>query len=102
MKKIVDGKTYNTETATELGVWGNDYGTTDFRWCDETLYRTKKGAYFLFGEGGAMSRYAGRYGDMWGDGEELIPLEEKEAKEWAERKLDADEYIAAFGEPEEA
>ena len=31
----------------------------------------------------------------------LIPLTEEQARNWAEKRLDADEYIEIFGEPEE-
>ena len=102
MKSIINGKTYNTETATELGNyrWGA-YG--DFNHIDESLYRTKKGRYFLAGEGGAMTHYCRSCGDnSWCGGEGITPIEEYEAREWMERHCDAEEYIAAFGEPEEA
>ena len=102
MKAIIEGRTYNTETATELGNyrWGA-YG--DFNHIDESLYRTKKGRYFLAGEGGAMTHYCRPCGDnSWCGGEKIIPIEEYEAREWMERHCDVEEYIAAFGEPEEA
>src|SRR3990172_2422569 len=58
MKKVIDGKIYNTETAELLHEWDNGMYGNDFGRCEEALYRTKKGAYFIAGEGGAMSRYA--------------------------------------------
>lgn len=102
MKQIINGKTYNTETATELGHYWNGRSDSDFSHISESLYRTKNGQYFLAGEGGPMTRYSRPVGDMTGGGKGIIPLSESEAREWMERYCDADEYIAAFGEPEEA
>lgn len=102
MKHIIDGKTYNTETAQELGSRWNGLADSDFRHISESLYRTKNDLYFLAGKGGALTRYSRPVGDMTGGGERIIPLSESEAREWMERHCDADEYVAAFGEPEEA
>lgn len=55
MKKIINGKMYNTETATELGNFWNGLSTNDFRNLSETLYRKKNGEFFLYGQGGAMT-----------------------------------------------
>lgn len=101
MKQIINGKTYNTETAELLGHWSNQlYG--DFGYCTENLYRTKKGAYFIAGNGGPLSKYAIPCGNMTRGGSEIIPLTETEAKRWMEKYGDADEYEAAFGPAEEA
>jgi hypothetical protein len=88
MKKIVDGKVYNTETANEVGHYRNEYGRSDFKFCEETLYRTLRGNYFLEGEGGAMSKYSRSCGDnTWCGGSGIIPLTKDEAFKWAERCL---------------
>lgn len=77
-------------------------GISGFGTCSETLYRKRKGEFFLYGEGGPMSKYGVAYGDNeWGYGEEIRPLTVDEAKAWAEENLDADEYEAVFGEVEE-
>lgn len=103
MRKIIDGRTYNTETAKELGNWYNMPDESDFTWCEETLYRTTKAAYFLHGRGGPMSPYARSIGqNSWTGSEEIVPLTEAEAREWAEQHLDAEEYEEIFGEAEEA
>ena len=101
MKKIIDGRMYNTETATELGNFWNGLSARNFRYLSETLYRKKNGEFFLYGEGGAMTKYSQLFGNMSCGGEEIIPLTDEQAKHWAEKKLDADEYIEIFGEPEE-
>ena len=102
MKKIINGKMYNTETAKKIGWWSNGASYSDFNRIEEALYLKKTGEYFLFGEGGPMTGYAESCGDnCWSGGSAIRPMTEEQAKRWAEKKLDADEYIAAFGEPEE-
>ena len=98
MKKIIDGKMYNTETAKELNYWSNNLGPRDFSHMTETLYRKKTGEFFLHGEGGARTKYAESCGHGWTSGEQIVPLTFAEAKEWAEENLDADEYEEIFGE----
>lgn len=96
MKKIINGKRYDTETAEEIGFWRTDRSVTDFSYCEETLYRKRTGEFFLYGEGGPSSPYSHAAYDMMGSGEAIVPLTEDEAKTWAEQKLDADTYEALF------
>lgn len=98
MKKIIKSKLYDTETAKLVGEWGNGISQSDFRFFEEELYLKKTGEYFLYGKGGPMSPYCISYGDERTWGEKIVPLTVDEAKEWAEEKLDADEYQAIFGE----
>lgn len=102
MKKIVNGKLYNTETAKLLGEHSKGIpGNLDF--IDEELYRTKKGAYFLFAYGGPLSRYSEPNGTGGlQSGQVILPMEESEAKAWAEKHLTADEYLAIFDNVDEA
>lgn len=93
MKKIINGKLYNTETAKLVANWWNGLGVSDFRNCEESLYLKKTGEYFLFGKGGGLSPYAERRGDGLGYGEKITPLTEEEAREWAENHMEADEYL---------
>lgn len=103
MKKIINGKLYNTETAIEIGVWSNGHNYSDFQWCEETLYKTKNGKYFIFGEGGPLSPYTETCGNNnWCGSSEITPLTDVEAASWAEKNLTADEFIEAFGNVEEA
>ena len=57
MKKIINGRKYDTDTASMVGEWSDGY-PSDFRYEAETLYRKRNGEYFILGEGNAMSRYA--------------------------------------------
>ena len=103
MKKIVEGKMYNTETATYIGRYRTDtMSRRDFRYLEEELYQKRTKEFFLYGEGGAMTKYA-KYVEGCGytDGEKIIPLSEDEARDWVEEHMDVDDYIELFGECEE-
>lgn len=103
MRKIINGRTYNTETSKAIGSWDNGYSVTDFNYCEEILYKNTKGAYFIYGEGGPMSKYSKAIGNNnWSGGEAITPLTKDEAMDWAEEHLEAEEYEAEFGEVEEA
>lgn len=102
MKKVINKKLYNTETAERVGSWDNGHYTNDFAYCSEDLYRTKSGNFFLHGEGGPLSKYAQSSGNSTGWGEKIVPLTYDDAQEWAEKHLDGDDYINIFGEPEES
>lgn len=101
MKKIINGKLYNTETATEVCSWSNGYFSGDFRMVSETIFRKKTGEYFLYGWGGALSEYAETFGNNSTAGETIIPLTYDAFKEWALEKLSAFDYMLIFGEVSE-
>lgn len=88
MKKVINKKLYNTETAQEIGmIWiGPEFDGTGW----EKLYRKKTGEFFTLYH---------RYNDHF---EKITPLTYNEAQEWAEKHLDGDDYISIFGEPEES
>lgn len=102
MKKVINGKLYDTETAKECGTWANACSWRDFNHMVETLYRKRTGEFFLHGEGGPMTKYAESCGqNSWSGGSRIIPLSVESARKWAEEHLDADEYAAIFGVPSE-
>ena len=102
MKKIINGKKYNTETANEVGYASSDLPVNDFGWWEETLYKKKTGEFFLYGSGNAASKYSTSCGqNCWSGGENIIPLTESAARSWAERYLSVDTYEAIFGEVDE-
>ena len=98
MKKIINGRVYDTSTASFAGTWDNGvYGGLDS--VSETLYRKHTGEYFLLGEGGARSKYAKTAGDNhWSGGVQIIPLTWDAARQWSEEHLDPDAYEDMFGE----
>ena len=102
MKKIINGKLYDTTTAREVASCSHGDGPRDFRYYSETLFRKRTGEYFLAGEGGPMTHYAVSTGqNSWSGGEKIIPLTYSEATEWAEREMDANDYQAEFGQVSE-
>lgn len=102
MKKIINGKLYDTETAKSMGSWHNTWDYRDFNYVCEELFRKRTGEFFLLGEGGPMSKYAVSVSNnSWSGGEKIIPLSAAKAREWAEEHLDAEDYAEIFGMPSE-
>ena len=102
MKKIINGRKYDTDTAKCVGSWDNGYGCNDFKYVKEDLYRKKNGEFFLYGEGGPTTKYRepeGQHG--WTGGSRITPLSVDRAHDWAEKHLDADEYESIFGKVDE-
>lgn len=104
MKRIIGGKVYNTETATFVcDVSPPHTGRSDFRYEDTGLYRTRKGAFFLAGEGGPMSRWSQSSGqNSWTGGKGIEAISTDEAKALVEQHGSARDWVECFGEPEEA
>lgn len=105
MKKIIDGLTYNTETAericdTSNGLYGRDFGRDD-----STLYRTRNGRFFLLGNGGPRSRWSISTGQNSWRGttqDDIQAIDEYEARALVEEHATASLYERVFGETEEA
>lgn len=90
LKRIKDGVTYNTATATFLGGYvfeGRDDTNADDAFVSEELYQTRSGRFFLVVEGGpgapAESRNS-RSGEPYVCGWTWLPLTEVQARQWAE------------------
>ena len=86
MKKTIDRKTYNTETAELIGSWSNGRSYSDFSPCSEAVYKTKKGNFFIHGSGGPMSRYSESNGNTTSGGSDIIPVTVEGAIEWCEKR----------------
>jgi len=98
MKTIMNGKKYDTETATEIGSC-DDYHFSDFRHYEESLYQKKTGEFFLAGSGGPASKYREHCSDgSWCEGSGIIPLSLEEAQVWGENHLSVSHYEEVFGE----
>lgn len=85
MKKYINGKVYDTETAKKVGDWDNGYLPGNFDYYRERMFRKKTGEYFLW----SCTTFSGQ--------DEIRPLTFDEAREWAEEHLDGDEYEEIFG-----
>lgn len=101
MKKIINGRKYDTETAECVGYMESTYNRNDFHYYDEGLYRKRNGEFFLHGEGGGLSPYAQSVGRGFTGGENIIPISEERAKEWGEKYMSVSRYESIFGEVEE-
>lgn len=99
MKRVIDGKIYNTETATRIGF--TEFGCSgDHRYRREALFKTPRGRYFLEYTGGALSRYAVDHGpNLVGGSSGIRVLDEADALAWCESAgFDADTIAAHFGD----
>jgi hypothetical protein len=100
MRKVIDRKVYDTETAELIHKWDNGYFPSDFEWCREELYRTPKGNFFILGSGGAKSKYAVPVGSSgWsGSSGNIIPVSKERAIEWLEDHGGSEKIIELFPE----
>ena len=99
MRRVIEGRIYDTETADCLHSYEAPHYCSDFHWFKEALYRTRKGAYFVSGEGNALSRWAEPCADGRGPGEGIRPLSPDEALAWMEdHGADADDIAEAFSD----
>lgn len=100
-RQIINGKKYDTDTAKFIEN-STSHQPTDFRYFTETLFQKKTGEFFIFGQGGALSKYAvpGETGG-WQFGAAFTPLTENNAKTWVEEHSDVDLYEELFGEVSE-
>ena len=98
MKKYINNRVYDTDTAKSIAEWyTKGFSTDDYKYCEEELYMKKNGEYFLYGKGGAMTSYGELVGHSMTSGRKIIPFTLEMAMKWAEEKLDADEYEKIFG-----
>lgn len=91
---------YDTEQAEQIAHYSNSLGKRDFGYVRETLYRTDNGNYFLFGRGGAKTKYGYRTGNGRTGGSDIREMDEGECIQWAEntRGVDTESIIQEFTE----
>lgn len=88
MIRIVNGKRYNTETATTVANWTNGDTYTSFNYEEETLMVTENENHFLWQEYGYM-----------GTRSSILALSTKESLTWLQhRNIDiTDELLSVLG-----
>jgi len=97
MKRIINGRVYDTDTANRIGNFASDCGPGDFRYEDTDLYRTKKGAWFISGEGGPFSRWSRSCGNGQRGGSGIEAMTTAEALDWCETAgVDSDIILEHF------
>ncbi len=85
MRKIIEGKRYDTDTATHVANHNNGHSRGDFHWINEDLYQTPKGNRFVHGSGGAKTHYVRQPGsNEWSGSQDIFTLSPQEALKWLE------------------
>ena len=100
-KAIIDGKIFNTATATAIGRIGSSAGVSvsDFWFWEAMLYRSPKGNYFMEGEGGARSPFARPYDtNGWIGSDGIVALSPEEALGYAEKTLSSRSILEHFAD----
>lgn len=96
MRKVVNGKVYNTDTAVRIGMWDNGYEPEDPLYYSEELYKKPNG-YFLYCVGGAMSVLSQLNENNERVGmEEIVVFTLEGAKDWAIKNMNRNEYEMEF------
>ena len=96
MQIVKGGKLYDTEKAKKLCTYEFGYHG-EFDRIYEELYITEKGNFFMYGEGGAQTRYAtSDSSNSWSYGSDMFPLTQEEAYLWAEKTQKAEDLIKLF------
>ena len=86
MKAIIDGKRYDTETATAVADLRYPHAYDDFHYSKETLYKTRNFAWFLVVERAIFSKNGIPVGqDGHGLCKRIIPVSVAEAQTWLEQ-----------------
>lgn len=93
-KRIIDGKTYNTETATQIAGWDDDNDGTPYD-SGRYLFQTRFGAFFeyVYSDTGDEDSF-----------ERIRPLSPDQAQAWLEERVSWDPELIErlFGEMPEA
>lgn len=101
MRKVINNKLYDTNTAKKVDDYDNGLAVNDFNYFEETLYRKRTGEFFFHGKGGAATKYRKPEGNLWAGDEKILPISESEAKKWVEEHCDVETYEELFGEVNE-
>ena len=97
MKKIVNGITYDTETAKWIDTYDNDILLSHPLHFSEKLYCTPNGEFFLQRFGVSKSDHPiHQVGESIACGATIVPLSEDLATEWVEISCDIDTYYRVF------
>lgn len=103
MKKIINGKVYDTETAVFIARADHDnIMDATGNSCKQAFYRKKTGEFFVHLESGTSISLHNIFQHDFRQGREIYPLTYAQAQMWAEKELDADTWLRIFGEPDES
>ncbi len=94
MKTLITDKKYGIEGARIVAEYSLGLDTSDAAFCLEELYLKKGGGYFLYGRGGANSR--------WLNSEGIKQLSLEEAQAWVKKHANEHNiYADLWGDAEE-
>ena len=100
LKKIHCGLLYDLEKATLIHICENGLTEQQNGWTRERLYRTEKGAFFLYGQSNTAGMFvdeSAKYDKRPGDA--IIPLDGNGALDWLEdHRADAELTLKHFAE----
>lgn len=101
MKKIIEGRTYSTNSATPIATMRNSVDWSQPNRYSETLYRKGNGEYFIHGEGGSESPYASvnKVNGRLVYGEKIFPITEEQARLFAKQYAKPQIFDKFFSEP---
>ena len=98
MKKYINNRLYDTDTAFEIDTYENRYYDFDCRYIKETLYQKRNGEWFLLAQGGSWTKYRQpRKRGGFSGSTVIVPLSIDKAKEWVKEHLSPEVYILTFG-----
>ena len=105
MKRIIENRVYDTDTAKLIATVKNDrHIGADRKTLEESLYQKKNGEFFLYRPNLAGTDAAHNIGisSCPHDKENhIFALTYEQACKWGESEMSADDWLAVFGEPEE-
>lgn len=102
MKRIINNKKYDTETATLIDTQTNNMNKSDYHYCSESLYQKRTGEFFLFVEnGGLPMKYDSPIFDPENNIQIIIAINIDIAKKWLSIFSTVEIYEKLFGEVEE-
>lgn len=89
MKRIINGKIYNTNTAIRIAHWDNGKYQNYFNnYAYNSLYKTKKGQFFATGNAGFIAENE----DEYCHDKQMVLLTKNQALEWiAYHSIDPDD-----------
>lgn len=85
MKKIVNGKLYDVDTAERIHEWDNGYQCNDAHYVSKDLYRTQKGNWFIVVFGGPLSEFGNKCGNNYHSDQYIQALDASDVVEWLEK-----------------
>lgn len=97
MRKMIDGKRYDTDQAELVYEWCNGHYESDFNYRSKALYRTASGAWFLRHEGGALTDMARRCGsNSYCGGDAIEAISDDDAYGFLEAHSDESQAVEAI------